>query len=75
MANFTVDPLPYTPPSLFLEDGGPHHHARRSVFISGSTAKQHEECAIVVVNEELTPAQCHDLMHDINQYVVQEFHL
>jgi hypothetical protein len=34
MVNFTMDPLPYTPPSLFLEDGGPHSHNRRWVFVS-----------------------------------------
>jgi hypothetical protein len=75
MANFTVDPLPYTPPSLFLEAGGPHCCARRSVFVSGSVAKQHEDCVIAVVNEDLTLAQRHDLMHAISQYVVQELQL
>jgi hypothetical protein len=64
MANFIVDPLPCTSPSLFLEDGGPHRHARRSVFVSGSAAKHHEDCVIAVINEDLMPVQHHDLMHD-----------
>jgi hypothetical protein len=33
MANFVINPLPYLPLAMFIEDGGQHHRARRSVFI------------------------------------------
>jgi hypothetical protein len=75
MANFAVDPIPYTPPSVFLEDGGPHCRARRVVYINGKVPKTHEDCVIAVANEELSTAQRHQLMHTINQYIVQEVHL
>jgi hypothetical protein len=32
MANFIDDPFSYTPPSMFLEDGGPHRQAQCQVF-------------------------------------------
>jgi hypothetical protein len=59
MANFVVDPNPYTPPSVFLEDGGPHRRARRVVYITGRAPKTHEDCVIAVANEELTVEQRH----------------
>jgi hypothetical protein len=75
MANFAVDPIPYTPPSVFLEDVGPHRRARRVVYITGKVPKTHEDCVITVANEELTTVQRHQLMHAISQYIVQEVHL
>jgi hypothetical protein len=72
MVSFTIDPFPYIPPSMFLEDGGPHRQARHHVFISGGSCKDHEDCAIAVCNEALTMDQLHQLMHDINQYIMQE---
>jgi hypothetical protein len=74
MANFAMDPFPYTSPSMFLEDGDPLRQARRKVFISGGSSKAHEDCAIAVCNDPLTTQRRHDLMHDISQYVVQEVH-
>jgi hypothetical protein len=72
MANFVVDP---TPPLVFLEDGGPHRQARQVVYITGRASKTHVDCVIVVVNEELTAEQRHQLMHNISQYIVQEVQL
>jgi hypothetical protein len=74
MANFAVDPNPYTP-SVFLEDGGPHRRARRVVYITGRALKTHEDCVIAVANEELTIEQLHQLLHTINHYIVQEVQL
>jgi hypothetical protein len=72
MANFIIDPFPYTPLSMLLEDGGPHRRAQRHVFISGGSSKAHEDCTIAVCNEALTTEQRHQLMHDISQYIMQE---
>jgi hypothetical protein len=75
MANFAVDPLPFTPPSMTLEDGGPQRCARRTVFISGSATKMHEDCTIATTEGDLSPAQRHQLIHDINHYIVTEAQL
>jgi hypothetical protein len=72
MANFAIDPTPFTPPNLFLEDGGPHRRARQVVYISRGVSKMHEDCAIAVVNEDLSPAQRHQLLHEINHHTVHE---
>jgi hypothetical protein len=54
MDNFAVDPNPYTPPSVFLEDGGPHRRARWVVYITGRAPNSHEDYVIAVMNEELS---------------------
>jgi hypothetical protein len=75
IVNFTVDSNPFTPLSTFLEDGGPHRRARRVVYITRRAPKTHEDCVIAVVNEELSVEQCHQLLHTISQYIVQEVQL
>jgi hypothetical protein len=50
MANFVVDPKPFIPPAMVLEDGGPLRRAHREVYTRGGVAKTHEDCAIAVVN-------------------------
>jgi hypothetical protein len=60
---------------MFLEDEGPHRRARRTVFISGGPAKSHEDCAIAICEGELSVAQRHQLLHDINQHLTHEVHL
>jgi hypothetical protein len=71
MANFTIDPAPNIPPAMIVEDGGPNHLARRSVFIRGEVAKTHESYAIAVLHgeENLSQAQRHQLLHDITHYI------
>jgi hypothetical protein len=48
MANFAMDPTPFVPPAMFLEDGGPHCRARTMVYISSVLAKTHEEYTIAI---------------------------
>jgi hypothetical protein len=72
MTNFAVDPLPFIPLSMTLEDGGPQRRARRTVFVSGSAPKMHEDCTIATTEGDLSPAQQHQLIHDINHYIVTE---
>jgi hypothetical protein len=50
----------------------PHQRAPRVVYISRGVPKMHEDCAIAVVNEDLSPAQRHQLLHDINHHIVHE---
>jgi hypothetical protein len=72
MANFVVDLNPFVPLSMFLEDGGPNHRVRTSVYFSGVPTKTHEEFTIAITNGKMTIAQHHQLMHDLSQYIVQE---
>jgi hypothetical protein len=69
MANFAIDPEPYIPPAMRLEDRGPHHHARTTVYIRGGDYKTHESYAIAIakVNEELMTA-CHTPKFQILEY-------
>jgi hypothetical protein len=75
MASFAIDPQPFMLPTLFLEDGSPHRRAQKTVYISGWPAKTHEDCAIAICEGELTVAQRHQLLHDINQHLTHEVHL
>jgi hypothetical protein len=75
MVNFIVDPQPFVPLVLFIEDGDPHCRARKTVYISGGPAKTHEDCVIMVSKGQLTTAQRHQLMHNISQHIVQEVQL
>jgi hypothetical protein len=71
MANFAIDPAPFIPPGMNVEDGGVHRRARRTVYIRGSILKAHEDHAIAVSQGggDLTPAQRHQLLHDITHYI------
>jgi hypothetical protein len=55
MANYAVDPEPFIPPTMVLEEG-PLRRARREVYIRGGVAKFHEDCAITVINGEFPTA-------------------
>jgi hypothetical protein len=39
MANFAVNPTPFIPPAMFIEDGGPLRRARKEVYIWGVSPK------------------------------------
>jgi hypothetical protein len=77
MANFAVNPSPFFPPAMILEDGGPHRRARKEVFIRGGPSRSHEDCAIAVLQGagDITPAQRHALLHEINLYIAVEVRL
>jgi hypothetical protein len=71
MANFAIDPTPFIPLGIFPEDGVEHRHARRTMYIRGGIIKVHEDYAIAISHGdgELTPAQRHQLLHDITHYI------
>jgi hypothetical protein len=68
MANFAIDLETYIPPAMGLEDRGPHHRARTTVYIRGGDNKTHESYAIAHDNEEITVGQRLHLFHDITHY-------
>jgi hypothetical protein len=65
--NFVVNLFLFFLPKMFQEDGSPHCQARRLVHIRGGIMKACEDCSIAVSNghEDLTPAQRHQVLHDI----------
>jgi hypothetical protein len=75
MVNFVVNPEPFIPPAMVIEDGGPQRRVRREVFIRGGVSKAHEDCTIAVVNDNLSVAERHQLLHDITNYVVAQLQL
>jgi hypothetical protein len=72
MANFVINPQPFVPLAMFIEDGGRHRRARKMVYISGGPAKSHENCAIAISQGEFSITQRHQLLHDINQHFTHE---
>jgi hypothetical protein len=54
---------------------GSLRRARREVYIRGGVAKTHEDCAIAVVNGELSAVAHHHILHDITNYIVAQHHL
>jgi hypothetical protein len=71
MANFAINPEPFIPPAMVLEDGGPHRRAWTMGYLRGGDNKTHESYAITIAqgNEDLTAAQRHHLLHDITHYI------
>jgi hypothetical protein len=63
MENFAINPQPFVPPAMFIEDGGPHHRARKMVYISGGPAKSHEDYVIAISQGEFSITQHHQLFH------------
>jgi hypothetical protein len=75
MANFVVDPEPFVPPPMFLEDGGPLRRTEREVYVTGGVTKIDGDCAIAVVNGDLSAALRHQPLHDITHYIATEHQL
>jgi hypothetical protein len=56
MANFPVDPLPFIPPGIEIDDGRPHRVSRAVVTLSSNVVHTHEEyCLQLILNRCLLP--------------------
>ncbi|TVU03252.1 hypothetical protein EJB05_51223, partial [Eragrostis curvula] len=69
MANFAINPSRFIPPDSPVEDGGLHRRGRRMIYVSGAPARKHEDYAIAITNEQLTPAQTLQFMEEICNYI------
>jgi hypothetical protein len=73
MANFVVHPEPFIPPAMFVEDGGPQRRVRHEIYVRGGVPKTHEDYIITVVDDNLSVAERHQLLHDITNLVVTQY--
>jgi hypothetical protein len=75
MANFAVHPEPFIPPVMFVEDGRPQRRVRHEIYVRGGVPKTHEDYTIAVVDDNLSITERHQLLHDITNLVVTQYHL
>jgi hypothetical protein len=52
-----------------------HPALQREVYIRGGVPKTHEDCAIAVVNGDLSVTTRHQLLHEITNYIVTQHQL
>jgi hypothetical protein len=69
MADFDIEPERFIPTGMDLENGGPNRRERATVCFSGAPSRRHEEYAIVVTDEILTPAQRLAFMYEVRDYI------
>jgi hypothetical protein len=64
MANFPVDPLPFIPLGIEIEDGGMHKVPRVVGHRSGNAVHAHEEYVLAVDTQQMLEADdIHPFMH------------
>jgi hypothetical protein len=69
MAAFDIEHERFIPTGMDLEDGGPNRRERVTFCFSGAPIRRHEEYAIAVTDEQLTPAQRLAFMHEVREYI------
>jgi hypothetical protein len=76
MANFPVDPLPFVPPGIEIEDGEPHRVPRAVVHLAGNPVYAHEEYVLEVDTQQLLNADdINHFMHQVTEYIHDTFHI
>ncbi|CAO2038747.1 unnamed protein product [Urochloa humidicola] len=69
MAEIDIEPERFIPVGMEIEDGGPNRREKVTICFSGTPINRHEEYAIAVTEEVLSPAQRLAFMHDVREYV------
>jgi hypothetical protein len=76
MANFPVDPLPFIPPGIEIEDGGPHRVPRAVVHLFGNAVHAHEEYVLAVDSQQILDADdLQGFMNQVTDYILETFHI
>jgi hypothetical protein len=76
MANFSIDPAPFIPPALQVEDGDPQRVARSFINLSGNVLHAHEKFVIAVDTfQVLDQEDIHPFMHQVGEYITGVMHL
>ena len=66
MANFAVNPAPFVPDGLEVEDWA--RPARGRIIVSGNPPRHHEEYAIVTVHTPPQQQHLYDAMEEVVEY-------
>jgi hypothetical protein len=70
MANFAVDPEPYIPEGLELEDWA--RPARGRIIVSANPPRAHEEYAIITLVPPPPPQDLYEAMEEVVEFLVEE---
>jgi hypothetical protein len=73
MANFVVDPVPFVPTGLEVEDWA--RPARGRIIINGNPPHRHEEYAIITVHPPPQQNQLYEAMDEVVQFFEEEHHV
>jgi hypothetical protein len=72
MANFAVDPTPFVPEGLEIEDWA--RPARGRIVINGIPPRHHDEYAIISLAPPPPPDQLHEAMEEVVAFLEEEQH-
>jgi hypothetical protein len=72
MANFAVDPTPFVPEGLEIEDWARPTHGR--IVINGNPPRRHDEYAIVSLAPPPPPDHLHEAMEEVVAFLEEEQH-
>jgi hypothetical protein len=76
MANFPVDPLPFIPPGIEIDDGRPHRVSRAVVTLSSNVVHTHEEYVLAIDTQQMSAVDdIHPFMHHVPDHINEVFHL
>jgi hypothetical protein len=76
MMNFPIDPAPFIPQALHVEDGGPGRVPRLFANLVGNPLHAHEEYVIVVDTFGILDQEdIHPFMHQVSEYIMHTCHL
>jgi hypothetical protein len=73
MANFVVDPAPFVPEGLEIEDWA--RPARSRIVINGNPPRRHDEYAIVSLVPPPPPNHLHDAMEEVATFLEEDQHV
>jgi hypothetical protein len=71
-----IDPVPFIPLGIDIEDGAPHRVSRAVVHLSGNAVHAHEEYVLAVDTQQMLEADdIHPFMHQMMEYIHETFHI
>jgi hypothetical protein len=70
MANFEVDPAPFVPERMNVEDWA--HPARGRIIIAGNPLRRHEEYAIISIDVPPPANQIYEAIDEVLEYFEEE---
>ncbi|KQJ81904.1 hypothetical protein BRADI_5g03715v3 [Brachypodium distachyon] len=73
-ANFDLDPAPYVPRGMAIEDGGPFCLQRTFVTLAGALARRHESYLIAMVEPPLPTEEVPAVIAQVHAYMVEILH-
>jgi hypothetical protein len=73
MANFQVNPEPFMPKGMNVEDWA--RPTRRRIIVTSNPPRRHDEYAIITVNPQPLQDQVHDMIEEVLTFIEEEHHI